>query len=725
VKGKLKKIILSFRKWRELLIVIVAAVLLELLSAAQYYYTRHLMEEQLEARAEMELTTKAIITKGIINDSERTLKSHIMWAKNSLANPDSLFTVVTWIAKYSPHLKGCGIAFTPHYYEEKGRLFEPYALKTDSGIQRLQVAGARFDYTKDGFYRDIQKKKASSWVGPYDDVYLGKRLISFAVPIYELSGDTVAVLGVDIDTQVLGDTLNYRHIYPSSFDFLLTEEGELIAGPVVPQIQKDMADVIRLIGDSTVVRQKSRSGRSTLLRIRTGDRKGFVFYANMKGEPRWQLGVVCYDDEVYAPLSKIRIRMLLLSLLAFAILLFVIRSFARNEKELHLKTLEHERTTSELRVAADIQQTLLPADEPSLKDIDEAKVEGRLIPAKAVGGDLYNAFVRDGKLFFCIGDVSGKGIPAALIMAITQALFRSVASREDNPASIMKRLNETACRNNKTNIFATLFIGVLDLPTGHLRYCNAGHELPILHSSFIEAVPNLPIGLFEDFNYEMQTTAMEPGTSLFLYTDGLTEARNAKGKLFGRDRVLKMIETCGSADPKQLVETVVSQWQRFIGNTEQSDDLTLLAVSYTPPEEQSIMGEGITLQNDVKEVAALGSFVKQVAEHLSLDGALAGKLRLAVEEAVVNVMEYAYPSDTKGNVRIEARSDGKRLKFIITDSGIPFNPTIVSAADTTLSAEERPIGGLGILLVRQLMDSVNYERIDGKNVLTLSKKILS
>jgi sigma-B regulation protein RsbU (phosphoserine phosphatase) len=104
---------------------------------------------------------------------------------------------------------------------------------------------------------------------------------------------------------------------------------------------------------------------------------------------------------------------------------------------------------------------------------------------------------------------------------------------------------------------------------------------------------------------------------------------------------------------------------------------------------------------------------------------LAGKLRLAVEEAVVNVMEYAYPSDTKGNVCIEARSDGKRLKFIITDSGIPFNPTIVSAADTTLSAEERPIGGLGILLVRQLMDSVNYERIDGKNVLTLSKKILS
>lgn len=729
--GRLKEIILSLRNRKGLLIVIVAVLLLELLSAAQYFFTHHLMEDELEKYAEMELTTKAIITKRIVEDSERTLKSHIMEVKYNLATPDSLFSILAQIAKYSPNMRGCGISFNPGYYKDKGRLFEPYALKTDTGVVCLQIAGGNFDYTKDGFYKDIKEKKANSWVGPYDDIYLEMRLVSYAVPIYEFTGDTVAVLGVDLDTESLGDTLNYRHIYPSSFDLLLTEEGELIAGPADSTLQKEVDFVTSLINDSTAERRLSSNGRSKIIDFDTRERDGAVFYVSMKGIPHWQIAVVCYDDEVYGSLMELRYRLLLLSLLAFGILLYLVRRFAKDEEKLRSQALEQERMAGELHIANNIQQTLLPEEDGAMKDIDDVQVEGRLIPAKAVGGDLYNAFVRDGKLFFCIGDVSGKGIPSALIMAIMQALFRNIASREDNPSHIMKRLNETACRNNKANIFVTLFVGVLDLPTGHLRYCNAGHELPIMvrtqnskaEISNLEAMPNLPVGLFEDFEYEMQTMQMQPGSALFLYTDGLTEARNAKGKLFGRDRVGQMIAEAGTTNPKQLVETTIGCWQKFIGETEQSDDLTLLALSYTPLQEQSIMGEGITLKNDVKEVEKLGSFVKQVAESLSLDKSLTGRLRLAVEETVVNVMEYAYPQGTTGDVNIRATSNGRRLKFIISDSGIPFNPTEVTAADTTLSAEERPIGGLGILLVRELMDSINYERINGQNVLTLTKSI--
>ena len=753
--SKLRDFLLSLRKRKGLLIVIVAVLLLELLSAVQYYYTHNLLEDELEKYAEMELTTKAIITKRIVEDSERTLKSHIMEVKYNLSTPDSMFNIVKQIAKYSPTLKGCGIAFIPGYY--KGGLFEPYALRTDTGIVCLQVAGDRFDYTKDGFFRDIMEKKANSWVGPYDDTYLQTRLVSYAVPIYEFTGDTVAVFGIDIDTESLGDTLNYRHIYPSSFDLLLTEDGELIAEPTDTTLRDEVQFVMSQINDSTVERRLSSKGRSHIIDFDTRERDGAIFYVSMKGIPHWQIAVVCYDDEVYGSLLKLRYRLLLLSLLAFGIMLYLVRRFAQDEQKLRIQTLEQERLAGELRIASDIQQTLLPEEESSMKDIDDIRVEGRLIPAKAVGGDLYNAFVRDGKLFFCIGDVSGKGIPSALIMAITQALFRNIASREDNPAHIMRRLNETACRNNKRNIFVTLFVGVLDLPTGHLRYCNAGHELPLIgqsevksekrkvknksnnaednanpdyslftiHYSLIDAKPNLPIGLFEDFGYEMQTMQMRPGSTLFLYTDGLTEARNAKGELFGRDKVLQMISESGTDNPKQLVETTIEWWHQFIGATEQSDDLTLLAINYIPSEEQNILDKAITLQNDTKEVEALGAFVKGVAEDLSLGKPLTNKLRLAVEEAVVNVMEYAYPKGTRGDVDIHAVSNGRRLKFIISDSGIPFNPTEVSAADTTLSAEERPIGGLGILLVRELMDSINYERIHGKNVLTLTKSILN
>ena len=729
--SKLKSFVLSLKKRKGLLIVITAALLLELLSGVQYYYTHRLMEVELEKYAEMELTTKAIITKRIVEASERTLKSHIMEVKNNLATPDSLFNILAQIAKYSPNMRGCGISFNPGYYKDKGRLFEPYALRTDTGIVCLQVAGDEFDYTKDGFYKDIQEKKANSWVGPYDDIYLEMRLVSYAVPIYEFTGDTVAVLGVDLDTESLGDTLNYRHIYPSSFDLLLTEEGELIAGPADSTLRTEVEFVTSLVNDSTAERRLSSNGRSKIIDFDTRDRDGSVFVTNMRGIPHWQIAVVCYDDEVYGSLLELRYHLLLLSLLAFGILLYLVRRFVKDEEKLRSQALEQERMAGELHIANNIQQTLLPEEDGAMKDIDDVQVEGRLIPAKAVGGDLYNAFVRDGKLFFCIGDVSGKGIPSALIMAIMQALFRNIASREDNPSHIMKRLNETACRNNKANIFVTLFVGVLDLPTGHLRYCNAGHELPIMirtqnskaEISNLEAKPNLPVGLFEDFEYEMQTIQMQPGSALFLYTDGLTEARNAKGKLFGRDRVGQMIAEAGTTNPKQLVEVAIGCWQKFIGETEQSDDLTLLALNYTPLQEQSIMGEGITLKNDVKEVEKLGSFVKQVAESLSLDKSLTGRLRLAVEETVVNVMEYAYPQGTTGDVNIRATSNGRRLKFIISDSGIPFNPTEVTAADTTLSAEERPIGGLGILLVRELMDSINYERINGQNVLTLTKSI--
>ena len=725
--SKQKNFILSLRKRKGLIIIIVAALFLELLSFVQYHYTHDMMEDNLEKHAEMELTLKAILVKSTLRSAEDVLKNHIWDIRENLSEPDSIHSAVVRMISLGRNLRGGSVAFVPNYYPSKGRLFEPYVQKTGDSIIAMQIAGENHDYTERDFYKEAIALDDAVWVDPYIDNEGAQEVVtSYAMPIRDESGDLAGVAGIDMSLEWLSDTLNSRHIYPSSFLLLLTEAGDPIIRPSEKYVRKEIPnEIIRLINDSTVARQASGSGRSKVIDFDIKGRDGSIFYANMRGEPHWQIAVVCYDDEVYAPLLWLRLRLLLLSLLAIGILLFMIRLFAQGEKELKRKTMEQERTNGELRIANNIQQALLPTTEESQAITEDVCVEGRLIPAKQVGGDLYNTVVRDGKLFFCIGDVSGKGIPSALIMAVTQVLFRNLASRENNPAHIMKQLNETACRNNKSNIFVTLFIGVLDLPTGYLRYCNAGHELPILpgQSATLEAKPNLPIGLFEDFDYEMETLVMQPGSSLFLYTDGLTEARNAKGKLFGRDRVVQMIEACGSMEPKQLVETVISKWHQFIGTTEQSDDLTLLALNYTPSQEQNIVDEGLTLHNDVKEIEALGTFVKQVAEQLSLDKSLTSKLRLAVEEAVVNVMEYAYPKGTTGNVNIRATSNGKHLKFIISDTGISFNPTKVSAADTTLSAEERPIGGLGILLVRELMDSINYERIDGKNVLTLSKKL--
>ena len=725
--------------------IVTAALLLELLSAAQYYFTRLLMEEELEKRAEIELTMKAILIKSTLNSAEDILKNHLWDIRENLSHPDSVYEALERIIVLSRSVQGSVMGFVPNYYPSKGELFEPYVQKVNDSIVKSQIAGPDHDYTKSHPFMDAINTNQALWRGPYKD-HTGENtsIISFTMPVYDKSNKLAGVPGVDVSVKWLTDTIDKRHIYPSSFVLLLTEDGKPIIRPSEDRVsEKTTERVINLVNDSTFANQKSHSERSTVVHFNIDHRDATIFYANMKGVPHWKIAVVCYDDEVYASLKQLRILLLLLMLVAFGLLLFMVYHFARNEKNLQKKTLEENRITNELSIASGIQQALLPVNEEHLSYFNEVAVEGRLIPAKAVGGDLYNAFVRDGKLFFCIGDVSGKGIPSALVMAITQALFRNIASRENDPAHIMRQLNEAAARNNKTNYFVTLFIGVLDLPTGHLRYCNAGHETPFLiepqasgpehpddhkeggahRVTLLDAKPNLPIGLFSDFVYEKQRIVMQPGATLFLYTDGLTEARNARNKMLSREHVKQMIADSNTTSPKKLVETVIAQTTLFTENAEPSDDLTLLAISYTPKEGHLILDEALTLVNDVKEVEALGTFVKQVMEQLGIGKPLSYQLRLALEEAVVNVMEYAYPAGTTGNVNIHVTSDGQRLTFIITDTGIPFNPTEASTADTSLSAEERPVGGLGIFLVRELMDSINYVRIDGKNVLTLSKKI--
>jgi sigma-B regulation protein RsbU (phosphoserine phosphatase) len=175
--------------------------------------------------------------------------------------------------------------------------------------------------------------------------------------------------------------------------------------------------------------------------------------------------------------------------------------------------------------------------------------------------------------------------------------------------------------------------------------------------------------------------------------------------------------------PKQLLEKVTDEVHAFVEDAEQSDDLTMFVFRYSPVVRDLTLDEELTLQNDVRQVRQLNEFVKQVMSQLGIEPSLAKKLRLAVEEAVVNVIDYAYPAGVTGDITVQASFDNQCLRFVIKDSGVAFDPTEKEKADTSLSAEDRPIGGLGILLVRELMDSINYERLDGMNVLTLKKTI--
>jgi len=220
--------------------------------------------------------------------------------------------------------------------------------------------------------------------------------------------------------------------------------------------------------------------------------------------------------------------------------------------------------------------SMLPKTSPAFPNRNDIELYASLTPAKAVGGDLYDFFIRDEKLFFCIGDVSGKGVPASLVMAVSRTLFRNISAHTAEPSHIVKTMNVNICEGNDNYMFVTLFVGVLDLQTGCLRYCNAGHDAPYLGTELLPCDSNLPIGVAAELNFTDQEATIAPGKTLFLYTDGLTEAENGNRELFGMERITDVIAAFNGA-PKEQIETMADAVHQFVGDTEQSDDLTMLA----------------------------------------------------------------------------------------------------------------------------------------------------
>jgi sigma-B regulation protein RsbU (phosphoserine phosphatase) len=251
--------------------------------------------------------------------------------------------------------------------------------------------------------------------------------------------------------------------------------------------------------------------------------------------------------------------------------------------QLKTTTTQKAAIESELSIARDIQLSSVPTDFPKRDDID---IYATLTPAKAVGGDLYDFFIRDNKLYFCIGDVSGKGIPAALFMMETKSLFRAYASDKLLPNHIVSRMNNVLSENNERSMFVTLFVGILNLQTGQLNYCNAGHEPPIIitrDAKLMNVHPIMPVGIMSDTPYQMQTTVLEHGSSVLFYTDGLNEAMDAADNLFGKERIYKEIQRAIEHDqtaPKDLINNMIEAVHNYVGKTEQSDDLTMLSIRF-------------------------------------------------------------------------------------------------------------------------------------------------
>ena len=719
-----------FKKNLSLTVIIIAALLLELTTAVMYYSAQDIIETTKRHLVKQEMNSVAMSIRKQLAKVEVTINNYAWVVSGDVEKTSWLFETSQALLSHNPFLHGCGIAFKPDFYPEKGRWFEPYAVRRpDGSIESIQLGSINHDYSNKEFYTFTMANDSDHWSEPYLDVD-GARMVvtTYSAPVHDVRDSSIiAVVFADMSLEWLADLMDYGNSYKSTRRFLISRDFALLAGKedscyhtIVNRVRSDED------GDGYFKMKDEEEG------------KLHVFYYPVGGITNWQLICVCSDEEVFGTLRHVRLTLQLLAMAGLLLIGFIVWRTSRSLERLREVNAEKERISGELRVASQIQQTMLPRN--YLKG-DDVELCGSLVPARAVGGDLFDYFIRDEKLFFCIGDVSGKGPASAMLMGVTHALFRAFSSHQHDPAKIMRAVNEASCRGNDSNMFVTLFIGVLDLPTGWLRYCDAGHDAPIIinHSpltnspltesqaniSHLDCNPHLPIGVFDDVKYMMQETRLQEGTTLFLYTDGVTEAKNEARKLFGLERTEAVLQRCGTTGlgTKEILDAVSKEVHRFVGHAEQSDDLTMLAIHYTPRHFESRLTESLLLKNDVHEVVKLSDFMKSVAEQLELEPSLGQKLRLAVEEAVVNVMDYAYPIGMEGEIEVQVLSDGKTLKVVIIDSGVPFDPTAKSKADITLSAEDRQIGGLGILLVRELMDSINYEREGGKNILTLLKRV--
>ena len=736
------------------------------------------LEAQRGAKSVMDMTNHRI--DNLLNSVEVAIENNIPAINKTISRPDIMEEIAKRIVKVNPMISGSAVAFMPNYYKGDKILYCPYSYEDSTGIHSKQLATKEYNYIEKKWFKDAIKVKEGRWTEPYYDEGGGNMVMTtYTHPVFDNDSNIVAVLTADMSLDELSMLIANIKYYDKAFSFAITHEGTYIVHPDTTKILKEkIFDNPRLKNDTTFnsLVKSMVAGETGTKILNVNNEKLHVFYSPVK-RMNWSIGIVCPEKSFL--IMALTSGFLVVFFLIVGLLLIIylcskqvkkmlrpLERFTESADEIakgnlkaplpqvkskdemyrlrnsfqymqesledyikELKTVNEEkgRIEGELRVAKNIQQAMIPKVYPPFPERDDVEIYGQLTPAKEIGGDLFDFFIRDEKLFFCIGDVSGKGVPASLVMAVTRSLFRNIAAHESQPQRIISLINESTTDANETLMFVTLFIGVLDLPTGRFRYCNAGHCAPLLlgeNTSILPVKPNIPIGILKGYKYMIEETEIPYNTIIFLYTDGLTEAEDRNQKLFGEERMIRIAqEFCknGELTPTSLIKKMTGVINDFAKDTEQSDDLTMLALRYCKVECPNTFSRKLVLPNDVSTIPQLNEFVDEVCENAEFDMPTTMSMNLAMEEAVVNVMNYAYPKGMLGNVNIEAQINEKRLKFVISDHGTPFDPTEKEDADVTLSVEERPIGGLGIYLVRQIMDSVNYERLDGMNVLTLRK----
>ena len=393
---------------------------------------------------------------------------------------------------------------------------------------------------------------------------------------------------------------------------------------------------------------------------------------------------------------------------------------------------QKERMQQELNVGQDIQISMLPQNFSDFSQESGIQLYAEMQAAREVGGDLYDFFfIDDDHLCVCVGDVSGKGVPAALFMTISKVLIRSRAADDLSPASILTHANDELAANNDAMMFVTVFLGIVDRRTGELVYSNGGHNPPYIKRTDgsiqrLDQKHGPFLGPADGIAYKEDRAPLGVGDTLFIYSDGVTEAMNPARAFYGDDRLEEFLEKGDFSSPQDLVSCAVQSVKDFADGAEQADDITVLAVSLASLESTAGV-ERFTwrMRNELTEVGTVLAAFSEFAEASGISKGVAQKVNVAFDELLNNIVSYGFPDGGEHEIDVEAERAGDRLKITVTDDGIPFNPFQRETPKLDGPLEDRQVGGLGIHIVRQLMDEVSYKRGVDRNIVTLIKHLAS
>ena len=556
-----------------------------------------------------------------------------------LNTPDSIFTYTRRIIECNPDLNGCSISFEPDFFKEKGRYFSAYSYNNleEGIIETEQEGNAQYEYFYMDWYQLAKLLDYPVWTEPFADynpeaVYTQEIIASYCKPLKDPDGKYMGTISSDISLEWLSKMVSSVKPYPNSYSIMIGQSGTFFVHPDSTKLLNETIFTPTLEHPDTALTALGHAmqhGETGMRQLVFEGHETYVFYKPL-GSTGWSVAIVCPESDIFGGYNRLYNIVIAIVVIGLIVMLFVFGRIIHRElqplhtlaqqaetiasgefhQEIHIdkrideigklnqsfSNMQHslveyikelKQTTamkasieSELKVASDIQMGMIPRVFPPFPDRQDIDLYASMTPAKEVGGDLYDYFVQDERLYFCVGDVSGKGIPASMFMAITCNLFRMIAQQNRAPWEIATQMNTFLTRDNEQSMFVTMFIGMIDLRKGILEFCNCGHNAPIFDGTFLEINDtNQPLGLWDCKAFKGQVIEDIRDKKLLIYTDGLNEAENMQKERLGDERLIELMADTAHLDSEQIINKFKDAVSLHRAGAEPNDDLTLLCLS--------------------------------------------------------------------------------------------------------------------------------------------------